>query len=136
MPAEENKAAVNRLQEAVNKGDWSVLPELFAPEYVFHAPQEARGPEGITQSFMALKAAFPDYQEKIERMFAEGDMVAVFYTLTGTFQGEFAGVKPTGKKFSLPIAVLARFENGKQVEAWSYFDQLAWLRQLDVNPPG
>jgi steroid delta-isomerase-like uncharacterized protein len=138
MSTEENKAAVRRLNEAINRGDWSVIPELFAPDYVFHSTQEARGHEGIKQSFASLRAAFPDYHEKIEHMIAEGDMVAATYTLTGTFQGKLGDSEPTGKKFSMPIAVLARFEKGKQVEAWSYYDSLAWGRQLGISlsPPG
>ncbi len=134
MSIEGNKAAVRRLGETIAKANWSVLPELFAPNYVAHFPaQEFKGPEGARQTFAALKTAFPDYSEKIERMVAEDDLVAVFYTISGTFKGEYGGMKPTGKKFSIPGCVLAKFENGKQVEAWAYIDQLAWGQQMGMN---
>jgi len=138
MSTEENKAAVRRLNEAINKEDWSVLPEHFAPNYVSHgfAAEDVKGLEGIKQSFTGMRTAFPDYQEKIEYMVAEGDLVAVFYTIRGTFKGELAGSAPTGKKFEAPIAVLARFENGKQVEAWLYMNTLALYQQLGISPPG
>jgi len=84
----------------------------------------------------ALTAAFPDYQEKTEHMVAEGDLVAVFYTMSGTFKNAYGEVAPTGKKFSIPSVVLARFENGKQVEAWPYMDSSSWYQQLGVTPPG
>lgn len=136
MSTEEvNKESVRRLNEAVNKGDFSYLSEFFAPNYVFHTTTEVKGPEGIKQEFANMRTAFPDYHEKIEHVVAEGDLVAVFYTLTGTFKGELAGIAPTGKKFSMPIAVLARFENGKQVEAWPYMDALTFYQQLGVSPP-
>jgi steroid delta-isomerase-like uncharacterized protein len=135
MPIEQNKAAVVRLRETVSKGDWSVLSELFTPQYVYHSSQDIKGLEGVKQMFVAMKTAFPDYAEKIERMVAEGDLVAVFYTISGTFKGEYAGMKPTGRKFSVPGVVLARFENGKQVEAWPYFDNLAWAQQLGTPLP-
>ncbi len=136
MSVEGNKASVKRLAEAVVKGNWTVLPELFAPNYVYHSlmfGQEPRGPEGIKQMFITMKMAFPDYTEKIERTVAEGDLVAVFYTISGTFKGEYAGMKPTGKKFSVPAVVLARFENGMQVEAWPYYDRAAMAQQIGAN---
>jgi len=30
---------------------------------------------------------------------------------------------------------LARFENGKQVEAWPYMDSLEWYRQMGIPIP-
>jgi predicted ester cyclase len=62
-------------------------------------------------------------------------MVAQFYLLTGTFKGELAGTKPTGKKLSFPVVVLSRFENGKQVEAWNYSDSFTMAQQLGITPP-
>jgi predicted ester cyclase len=67
-----------------------------------------KGTEGVKQYFSILKTAFPDYTEKIESLVGEGDLGAVFYTISGTFKGEYAGLKPTGKKFSGPAAVLAK----------------------------
>ena len=136
MSVESNKAAAYRLNEVMNKGNWSVLPELFAPEYVFHTTPEVKGPEGVEQSFTAMRTAFPDYQEKIEHMVAEGDLVAVFYTITGTFTGKYGDIAPTGKKFSLPAAVLARFKDGKQIEARPYMDSSSWYQQLGISPSG
>jgi predicted ester cyclase len=135
MSVEQNKASVRHLNEAVNKGNFSILSEFFAPDYVFHTTPEIKGPEGIKQSFTTGRIAFPDYHEKIEHLVAEGDLVAVFYTLTGTFTGKYGDVAPTGKKFSIPVVVLTRFKGDKQVEAWQYADSLAWSRQLGIPVP-
>ena len=66
---------------------------------------------------------------------AEGDMVAVRYTATGTFTGEIPNFKPTGKRFKITDAIFHRFEGGKQVEAWTYTDQLSRLRQFGAPLP-
>jgi len=79
--------------------------------------------------------AFPDYYEKIENIVAEGEMTVVFYMLTGTFKGEMEGIAPTGKKMTIPYAVLSRFKDGKQVEAWPYYDSLAMYQQLGISMP-
>jgi predicted ester cyclase len=132
---DKNKAAVRRLHEVVIKRDWSVLPELFTPDYVYHGGVEYKGPEGVKQMFTDMIKALPDYNETIERMAAEGDLVSVSYTLKGTFTGEYAGISPTGKKLSLPVVVIARFKNGKQVEAWEYSDMLSFYQQLGIPIP-
>jgi predicted ester cyclase len=134
---EKNKKVIRRnWEEVANKGNLSIIPELFAPNFVWHTTPEVKGPEGIKQTFTTMRTAFPDYQEKIERMVAEGDMVAVFYTLTGTFKGgKYGDIAPTGKKFTVSYATLSRFEKGKQVEAWPYGDSLTWYRQLGIPIP-
>jgi len=121
------KAAVRSLYEAVNKRDFSIFTELFAPNYVGYGfgTEDVKGPEGVEQLFTTMSTALPDFQTTIEHMVAEGDMVAVFDTLRGTFKGEMAGTAPTGNKVEAPTAILARFENGRQVEAWAYMDRLA-----------
>jgi steroid delta-isomerase-like uncharacterized protein len=137
MSVEQNKAAVHKLHEVISKKDWTKLPDLFVPDYVYHADPDIKGPEGVKQMFSTMMKAFPDYNETIERMAAEGDLVSVSYTLRGTFTGEYMGTPPTGKKFSIPATVVARFnKNGKQVEAWPYMDSLAWYQQMGVKPPG
>jgi predicted ester cyclase len=136
MSVEKNKANTRRLSEEVfSKGNLAIIPELIAPNYVFHTTPEYKGLEGVKQFITAMRTAFPDYRETINNMVAEGDMVAVFYTLQGTFKGEYGGIAPTGKKFSIPSAILSRFEGGKQVEAWSYLDYLTFYQQLGIPIP-
>jgi predicted ester cyclase len=130
---EKNKKAVYLLNEAVNKGDFSVFPNFFADNFVYHVNPEIIGVEGVQALQTMMRNAFPDYHEKIEYLFAEGDMVAQFYLLRGTFKGELFGQSPTGKMLSLPVVVLSRFKNGKQVEAWNYSDSLTMTKQLGIG---
>jgi len=136
MSTKENKeACVRGLEEAYNKGNVSNLEEGIAPNYVLHATPEVKGPEGLRQSVNMIRTAFPDIHVKVDYAVAEGDMVAVFSTMTGTFLGEVANMKPTGKKMSIKIANLNRFEGNKVVEAWQWADSLEWYRQLGIPIP-
>jgi predicted ester cyclase len=143
MSAETNKAIVRRMAEEVfNKGNLSIIPELIAPNYVYHTTPEYKGPEGFKNYITMVRKAFPDLHMKIDYMVAEGDMVAIFYTYGGTFKGEMMGIKgemkgiaPTGKKFTLKLAILSRFADGKEVEAWPYSDLLSLYRQLGISVP-
>ena len=46
MSAEENKAVIRRLAEAVNKGNLDAVDEIFAPDYVRHDPSALLGNVG------------------------------------------------------------------------------------------
>ena len=70
----------------------------------------------------------------VNNMMAEGDKVVCHYTLKGTHQGEFMGIPPMGKRITVQAIIVARFADGKQVEAWSVMDQLGMMQQLGVIP--
>lgn len=136
MSVEENKAAVRRFYEdVINKKNMALITELIAPNYVFHMTPEVKGPEGVKNFFTPLLAALPDWHEKIDYMFAEGDMVATFTTFTGTFTGKWGDTAPTGKKVTSQSANLCRLEDGKQVEVWGIMNTLAVYQQLGIPIP-
>lgn len=58
--------------------------------------------------------------------------VCLAYTLTGTHQGEFQGIAPTGRRIEVRGVQIGRFENGKIVERWGSTDELGIMRQLGV----
>jgi predicted ester cyclase len=132
---EENKATMRRVfEDALGKGNLEIIPELVAPEYKIISPLgvEAKGPEGFRDMVVAFRTAFPDLDIQIENIIAEGDYVALHYNMSGTFQGDFTGMKPTGNPFSLPGAVFVRLSDGKEVEAVGFFDVLSFYQQLGV----
>jgi steroid delta-isomerase-like uncharacterized protein len=137
MSVEENKANVTRVGEEVfNKGNLAVLDELISPNYVHVAfGQEIKGSEGLKGLITMMRTAFPDFRTTMDAMVAEGDMVAIRFTLRGTFKGEFMGMAPTGKQFTITEAVFHRLEDGKQVEVWTYTDMLTWYQQLGIPIP-
>jgi steroid delta-isomerase-like uncharacterized protein len=91
------------------------------------------GPEAAKKVISAWLKAFPDFKFKIEDLVAEGDKVAVRYTFTGTHQGKFWGIPPTGKRISATQTNIIRFENGKMVEAWEDYDKAGMMAQLGME---
>jgi C-1 hydroxylase len=133
---DKNKAAVRRFYEdVVNKKNMALIPELIAPNYVSNLTPEIKGPEGVKNLFTSLFAAFPDWHEKIDYMFAEGDMVATFTTSSGTFTGKWGDVAPTGKKVTSKSANLCRLKDGKQVEVLGIMDTLSIYQQAGIPVP-
>jgi steroid delta-isomerase-like uncharacterized protein len=63
---------------------------------------------------------------------AEGNNVAVRWTLKATHEGDFAGFPASHKKFEAHGTDIFHFENNKIKEAWTIFDALAPALKLGV----
>ena len=136
MSRETNIQAAQRFGEAVNSGDYSAFSEVVAPDVVDHdpAPGQGPGPEGYAGFFTQLRSAFPDMQVAVEQLVADDENVAFAYTLTGTHQGEFQGVAPTGRRIEARGMQISRFRDGKMVERWGSSDELGILKQCGAAP--
>jgi steroid delta-isomerase-like uncharacterized protein len=137
MGIEGNKVVVQRFaEEVLQKHNLSVIDDIISEEYVWHGPdgQEVKGPEGFKQLATISLTGFSDGRFTIDAMVAEGDIVAVRYTRTGTHDGEYHGIPPTGKQINIPVAYFYRIADGKIIEARGYSDSLMLLQQLGVGP--
>ena len=77
-------------------------------------------------------AAFPDLQYTLHDEVAEGDIIAVRWTATGTHKGELNGIAPTGRRFQVTGTTTACLRNGKFIESWSNWDALGLMEQLGL----
>ncbi len=136
MAKQDNIVAQEHLAENINSGNIDVAVETFAPDAVDHDPGPGQGPgrEGFRAFFTELTSAFPDAHITPEHMVADDENIAIAYTLTGTHQGDFNGIAPTGKKIEVRGLQIGRFEDGKIVERWGSSDELGILKQLGVDP--
>ncbi|HVP16512.1 MAG TPA: ester cyclase, partial [candidate division Zixibacteria bacterium] len=71
---EENKAVARNVIEALNRRNLASLDTLIARDYVDHYHQ-LQGLEKYRQFLTVLLKAFPDWNETIEDIIAEGDKV-------------------------------------------------------------
>lgn len=135
MSAETNLATQTKLAEGVSRGQIDVVFDVFATAVVDHdpAPDQGDGPKGFQAFFTTMRTAFPDLKIDPEKVVTDADNVAVAYTLTGTHEGEFMGIAPTGKKVSARGVQIARFEDGKIVERWGSSDELGLLHQIGAQ---
>ena len=81
-----------------------------------------------------FRSAMPDLRVVVEDMIAEGDKVAVRYTLEGTHEGELFGVPPTGQRLSIKSISVERVSDGKIIEHWRVTDSLDMMQQLGAIP--
>jgi steroid delta-isomerase-like uncharacterized protein len=91
--------------------------------------------EALVQFFDALFTAFPDLERKAEDQMTDGmQHVVTRWTMTGTHQGEFLGIAPTGKRISITGISIHRISNGRIVQEWHEWDSLGLMQQLGVVP--
>jgi steroid delta-isomerase-like uncharacterized protein len=137
VPVEQNKALLVRLlEEVVVGGDFELMDQLLAPDFVDHGRSQAGGFETFRKEIQALHTAFPDMTLKILHLLAEGDTVVAHLESEGTHHGSFQGIRATGRRISLPSITIVRITNGKVAERWNVFDRYAHLQQLGVIPAG
>jgi predicted ester cyclase len=135
-----NKATCRRLNDAVNTGDIELISqmidELVKPDAVLHTPLpiEATGAQLLKEVFASLVRAFPDLHITNEDLIAEGDKVVSRNTVTGTHQGEYMGVPPTGRAVAYNEIFIGRFAGGRIAETWGVVDVLSQMRQLGLIP--
>ena len=140
MSVEQDKVLVRQfVEEIFNRGNMSVVNELFAPDFVEHEELPAGIPndrEGVIQLTTMLRSAFPDFKATIDDIIAEGDKVVIRQTWRGTQKGEFMGIPPTGKSVSIGVIDILRMADGKCVEHWGQMDSMGMMQQLGAIPAG
>ena len=140
MSVETNKATVRNAIERLNTGDVNGFVAMLAPNYARHCQamppplQELRGPDAMRSWLVANKTTFPDYHEEIEMLVGEGDYVAWRSVGTGTQAGPMGPLPATGRRMSITIIGMHRFEIGKVAETWTSWDNVAAMSQLGLLP--
>jgi predicted ester cyclase len=73
----------------------------------------------------------------VEALFMRGDLGVTRWVVTGTHQGAFTGLPPTGKSARITAINSHRIGDGQVKEAWLNWDALGFMQQLGVIPtPG
>jgi steroid delta-isomerase-like uncharacterized protein len=135
--SEDKKALARRSwEEVVNQRNLDAIEEIYAPNFVWHEPdQDIRGYEQARQFASTFFAAFPDINIIVEAVIAEGEQVVSRYTIRGTHQGETEEFgPPTEKQMELKGITIHRFEGDKIVEEWERYDNLSVMQQLGLAP--
>ena len=137
MSTEQNKDLIRRHAAALNSGHVDAGLELFAAPCLFNGQTISRA--AIRKMRTILWTAAPDVQWNLSHIFAEGEWVAVRWTMRGTHTGEFVhptwGSAPASDK---PVAVTYldhyRIVEGQIAETWEVRDGLSLQEQFGIVP--
>ena len=135
--SEQNKDAVRRLiEDHWNGKNAAHVAELFTDDATLHTPDGVlKGLQGAAVLLHAYATAFPDFHMTIHDMIAEGDQVAVRWTLAGTHRGPLLNIPATGRQFNVPNGIgIFRLNGGKVAEGYFAWNKFELLQQLGVIP--
>lgn len=138
-----NVKSAQKLIDAFNRKDIDAYIDVYATDVVYHGS----GRNGdmtrsnIKEFFKTVFQAFPDGKLKVEHLFGNDDLVVYQLMFTGKQTGDWAamgdspGIMATNKMVKCRSIGFQKYKDGKIVEEWENFDDLALLKQLGVMQP-
>lgn len=128
------KIITRHFDEVVNTHKLSRMAEFFSPDYIWHQMDgkdvRSRQDSSHVSMLRFIFSAIPDVHYAIDNAVAEGNMVAVNSTVTGTAKAEFFGYPASQKKVHFKQMFFFRFANNKIKEEWEVVDIAGMKEQL------
>jgi steroid delta-isomerase-like uncharacterized protein len=122
-------------EDVLNQGRFDKYAESHAKDFVAHAgDHDATLDEDIAAAKEERKA-LPDMRVNVNQILAERDLVAVYWTISGTNTQAGMGFPATGKQIKVSGMTLFRFKAGKVREEWSVWNMLSAMQQAGLYPP-
>lgn len=117
-----------------NDREFSRLSDVVAESFVLTSPTAGtvRGPDAVEAHARSVVGGFPDYRIAVHETLVGEGVVVSESTLSGTHEGTFDGIPPTGESFD--VRGMAKFvvEDGELREERAYFDLYDVLGQLGL----
>lgn len=124
------------IERGFNRGDYSVVPDVIAPEYEVFDPGLPRrhGPEGVIATIDEMRQAFAGFRYDVVGLVAEGTLLAARWYVTGRHIAPYRGLAPSDGQRSFRILGMSfnRFERGRIVEGHIVWDTKGFMEQLTL----
>ena len=123
-----------RRWEAYENLDAARLAADYADNAVIESPTAGvhSGRDAAERTFRLVFSAFLDLTMSVESLIIEGNNAAALLSIEGTHIGEFLGLPPTGKRFTVPVAIFYQLDDGKIVRERRIYDFTGLLVQIGV----
>ena len=113
--------------------DLSKLDNYMRDDYIQHNPDVAQGKQGFVEFFEQTFKAIPDFKYTLMKIVAEGDLVMMYCTTSGTHTGgEWLEKQPTGNKLNFNVVDIFRIQDGMIAEHWDVADTFSLFSQLGI----
>jgi steroid delta-isomerase-like uncharacterized protein len=93
------------------------------------------GPEAFRRYVETVRAAFPDWHNRIDELIVAGNRVVARLTCSGTHGGGLLGIAPTGRRVSYDAVAIFFIEDERIRSVWVVGDTQEFWRALRVVPP-
>jgi len=128
------EAIVNQHAEAENRHDIEATIATFHhPRYEMNG-DPSDGEADVRELLQGLMHGLPDFHAEIGKLRHADDAVVIEGLITGTHDGEWAGIPPTGRRVEVPVAAIFEFDEDRLLCEKVYWDFAAVLTQIGVLP--
>ena len=121
-------------------GNLEVADEIMTPDVQFLNPVAKTGIHGIAEYKAFAErwyVGFPDRVFTVDDEVDDGETVAVRFTITGTHNGEFMGIAPTGGHIEVNGMNLFKLKDGLIADVQAFFNPMELYGPLGLSsPPG
>lgn len=134
---DENKALL--LAALTHAGQEEALQSMdryYAQDFIRHSDKKDYDLNSLKEGIRSLYQGFPNLSRRQFDLLADGDRVAYRWEAEGTHQGEYMGVRPTGKPVRAAGMVMCRIADGRIVEEWGSWNKVGLLHDLGIMPIG
>ena len=127
------------MQKVWSEGDVAAVDGFVAEEYLIHSDPgdpwdgQTLSREGFKQRLTTSRSPFPDLHFEIAETVAEGDRVAITWTMSGTQSGALGERPPTGARISVKGMTIYYFRFGRITGHTQVVDRLAVAQQLGLG---
>ena len=128
--AERADRLARSLFDAVNADDDKALDVVLAPRFLSYGRDGVRTRTGVKSYLAAIRSSFGDLAVQVHEnvgVLVENDLIALRTVITGTHDGPFAGVEPTGRPVQTSATHVFRYADDQLTEHWQVVD---WYRVL------
>jgi steroid delta-isomerase-like uncharacterized protein len=136
--AQQNIDLVHLMIERLNTYDVEGHDTYWTTDMIWRGPPgfgDVHGIDAFKKEVMkTFYTAFPDFQGTIDIELADDNWVAATGIVTGTHQGKWFNIPPTGKRVEMRYSDFWRIKNGRLEENWVMIDHVGVFRQLGVDP--
>ncbi len=122
-------------EDVIGQGKLEKYADSHTTDFVAHGSERDFSLAEDMAAAREERAAMPDMQIAVNRMVAEGELVAVHWTAWGTNTQPGMGLPATGKAIRVSGITIFRFKTGKISEEWSAWNMLSVLKQAGLFPP-
>jgi steroid delta-isomerase-like uncharacterized protein len=122
-------------EDVLDQGRFDKYAESHAKDFVAHAGNHDATLEQDIAAAKEERQALPDLRVSVNQILAERDLVAVYWTASGTNTQAGMGFPATGKKIKIDGMTMFRLKAGTICEEWSVWDMLSVMRQAGLFSP-
>jgi steroid delta-isomerase-like uncharacterized protein len=126
------------MRQVWNQGDAAAVDQFLADSYIIHSDPgdpwdgQTLSRAAFRERLVLSRAPFPDLRFELLEVVADGDRVAIAWTMHGTQTGRLGDRAPTGREIRAQGMTIYYFRDGLITGHRQVVDRLTVARQLGL----